>query len=84
MLYLGASRVAARVRSHDYEVCTHCGYLLYDLGDTGVCPECSRDYDIPWARLHWEETRKQPLLCRIQPTFAALLRYLSPGKLKGE
>jgi hypothetical protein len=33
-------QILATARKHDYFLCPWCRYLLEDLGDTGVCPEC--------------------------------------------
>lgn len=32
-------------RAHDYFLCHWCRYLLVDLGDAGVCPECGIAYE---------------------------------------
>lgn len=56
----GVSTALARGRQRAFEraggrLCTHCRYDLRGLGDTGLCPECGKPFDIArdaeaWAR----------------------------------
>jgi hypothetical protein len=44
---------AVRLRKLGFHVCTHCGYHLRGLPETGTCPECGQPFDTKSVRNEW-------------------------------
>ena len=55
-LIINRVRLLQSVRNHEYTVCLNCGYPLGGLARKGICPECSKTYDIRVTKIVWERT----------------------------
>lgn len=52
-VWRGLRRVRSAVGAASGHACTSCLYDLTGLGDTGLCPECGRPFDIVIDRRSW-------------------------------
>ncbi len=44
----------------DCRLCLNCGYVLTDLPDQGVCPECGEGYDLNHLSAGWRNAYRVP------------------------
>lgn len=51
------ARIKRAVRAASGRACLGCVYDLGGMGDTGVCPECGRRFDIAADQRSWERAR---------------------------
>lgn len=48
-------RLRALLVSRRLEVCLRCGYSVSGIGETGVCPECGRPFELRALRDEWKK-----------------------------
>ena len=44
----------------DCRLCLNCRYVLKDLPDEGICPECGEGYDLNHLRAEWRDAYRVP------------------------
>jgi len=52
---VGTKKFFARLRAHEYEICTNCGYSLHGLPEDHDCPECGTAYRVEQIRETWHD-----------------------------
>ncbi len=54
------SRTRRLLKDVDCRLCLNCRYVLRDLPDQGVCPECGEGYDLNYLRAEWRDAYRVP------------------------
>ena len=44
----------------DCRLCLNCRYVLRELPDEGVCPECGEEYELKHLRAEWKDAYRVP------------------------
>lgn len=56
-MFVTLRRITRAVRASGFHACTHCVHDLRGLGQTGLCPECGKAFDIEADRKSWARAK---------------------------
>ena len=54
------SKTRRLLNETDCRLCLSCRYILTELPDEGVCPECGEEYELNYLRAEWRDAYRVP------------------------